>query len=1156
MNTIIKYTKTLLTEASIMTDTKKTDLLATIRLAGIGLALAAVTAPALSAPSQVPLLSRDGYEGKPNLMFTLDDSGSMDWQFMPDDVYNNNYPGAGVYSIGFDPSEVNQIPFSRSRFISTDVGDRIVATWRSNQVNKVYYNPNILYLPWVQSDGTPFPDSIPNAAVVTPQAVVPTTVDLTTSGMVAARWCDIGGCATKTIDYAPATYFQYNGGDETDPANYTRVRIVDNTSYTRASTRSECTQDLLDPSVHVCTQQQELQNFANWFTYYRRRMSLAIGATSQAFSGQGAGLRIGFGRINNYGTGVDGQTHGAVVRGVRDFSGQDRQDFFDWLHASIGNGGTPLRYAMDQVGQYFERSDDAGPWAEVPGGNSTEDHLQCRKSYHILMSDGYWNGTQATTAAARANVDNTTGPLITGGGGVSYQYVPSAPYQDNTANTLADVAMYYWNRDLRPDLDNLVRPDQNNPAFWQQLVQYTVGLGVGGALDPETDLQDLIDGNLQWTSVYTLPGLVDDLWHAAINSHGRYLSASDPVQFATALGEVLQDIDERESAEGGVALSSFTLETRARKFIPTYKTATWSGDVNAKQLDERGVALADLWAASENVPAPASRNIYIGRGGSAGAVPFFWDQIPAAVKTEMGPNANLNLINYLRGDRALEGTTYRERDPESILGDMVNSTPTLVGSLVDDDYEYLPASIPGAGSYRQFITQKKARDQVLFVGANDGMLHAFRAADGVEAFAFVPRAVAPELYKYAQPSYKHQFYVDGPITEADYYDGAWKNMLVGTLGGGGKALYAIDTTDTSSFDQNNVMWEFTHNQMGYVMAPVATGVTTGGDWVAVFGNGFESTDERARLFVVNLKTGALIRQIPAGTAGANGLGGVRLIKDLNNVIVGAYAGDLKGNLWRFNMLDTNSGSWKVGFDGNPLYTATDSGGLPQPITAAPEYVAHPESGQFVVFGTGRLFADADLQQTNAQTLYGVWDKVEYNSGTTAATRFQSGDILLDRQFGPMITSGGTEYFGIQDNGQTIDWSTDRGWKLPLTLEAGQRAIYGPQLIRGFALFSTVAPTGGTGLPCDDSRSTGYNILINALMGTAPQTPVLDTNSDGKIDENDTTESVYKTIADGSDKILLGKDGKVVIARTDAETQALIEGRGLERTWRQILNYPR
>ncbi|MFK7963744.1 MAG: pilus assembly protein [Burkholderiaceae bacterium] len=1138
-----------------MTHTKKTDLLATFRLAGIGLALAAVTAPALSAPAQAPLLSRDGYEGKPNLMFTLDDSGSMDWQFMPDSVYNNNWPGSGVYNTGFDPSESAQIPFARNRFISTDTGDRIVTSWRSNQVNKVYYNPNIQYLPWVESDGTPFPDSPPTAAVVTPQAATPTTVDLTTSGAVTAWWCDSGGCANQTIDYAPATYFQYNGGDETDPNNYTRVRIVDSASYTRPATRAECAVDLLDPNVRICTQQQELQNFANWFTYYRRRMSLAIGATSQAFAGQGAGLRIGYGRINNYGTSVDGQNHGAVVRGVRDFDGQDRQDFFDWLHASIGNGGTPLRYAMDQVGRYFERTDNAGPWAEVPGGNDSSDHLQCRKSYHILMSDGYWNGTQASTVAARANVDNTTGPLITGGGGVSFQYVPSTPYRDDTSNTLADVAMYYWNRDLRPDLDNLVRPDQNNPAFWQQLVQYTVGLGVGGALDPETDLQDLIDGNLQWTSVFTLEGLVDDLWHAAVNSHGRYLSASDPVQFATALGEVLQDIDERESAEGGVAVSSFTLETRARKFIPTYKTATWSGDVNAKQLDERGVAIADLWVASDNVPAAAARNIFVGRGNNNGATPFLWNQIPADVKVDMGPNANENLVNYLRGDRSLEGTTYRERDPKSILGDMVNSTPTLVGSLVDEDYEYLPSSIPGAGSYRQFVADKKARDQVLFVGSNDGMLHGFRASDGVESFAFIPRAALPDLYKYAQPAYQHQFYVDGPITEADYYDGGWNNMLVGSLGGGGRSLYAINTTNTASFDASNVMWEFDHPEMGYIMAPISTGVTQSGQWVAIFGNGFESDSQRARLFIVDLTNGSVIRTIPVGTAGNNGLGGARLIKDLNNVIVGVYAGDLQGNLWRFDMLSTSPGNWDVGFDNNPLYTAKDSNGIAQPITAAPEYLAHPEKGQLVVFGTGRLFADSDLQQTTDQTLYGIWDKVEFNSATSAATRFQPGDTLVARQFGPMVTSGGSEYFGVQDV-DPIDWSVHRGWTLPLTLEAGQRSIYTPQLIRGFVLFSTVAPTGGTGLPCDDSRSTGYNILLNALTGSAPAKPILDTNSDGVIDENDTNESVYKTIADGSDKILLGKEGKVVIARTDAETSALIEGRGLERTWRQILNFPR
>jgi len=194
---------------------------------------------------------------------------------------------------------------------------------------------------------------------------------------------------------------------------------------------------------------------------------------------------------------VDGVTTDIVDRGVRSFAGPDRMAFFDFLHqwAVTGpNSGTPLRYAMDMVGKYFERSDDDGPWSHAPGTGDATEHLECRKSYHILMTDGGWNSAPAT-GAANTNVDNTPGPTITGPGVASYKYVPAAPWKDDHPSMLADVAMHYWNRDLRPDLDNRVTPDPANPAFWQNLVQFTIGLGVNGDLDPETDLPALEAGS-------------------------------------------------------------------------------------------------------------------------------------------------------------------------------------------------------------------------------------------------------------------------------------------------------------------------------------------------------------------------------------------------------------------------------------------------------------------------------------------------------------------------------------------------------------------------------------------------------------------------------------------------------------------------------------
>lgn len=1110
---------------------------------------------AFAQPSQLPLLSRDGNEGKPNVIYTIDDSGSMDWQFMPDSMWGG-LPGTDVYRMGFDPGESNAWPFSRNRFVATQNNDLAGGRYRSSAINGVYYNPDIRYVPWANSDGSLMADSNPTAALLEPNMPWRGSVDLTNNGNRWARWCTWNNCSDRTLNYWPATYYTFDGSNEWSAGAFTRVRIMDFATFTRPLSRDECSIDPFNATQVICTQAQELQNFANWFSYYRRRMTTAIAATSRAFAQQGDGLRVGYGRINKGSSSVDGVNTRSVERGVRTFSGGDRLDYFNWLHNRIGNGGTPLRYAMDGVGQYFMRADNRGPWGETPGTNDNTPHLECRKSYHIIMSDGYWNGSAASTSAARANVDNQTGPVISGPGAQNYQYVPVEPFRSNQGDSLADIAMYYWNRDLRPGLANRVRPDANNPAFWQNLVQFTVGFGVGGALNPETDLPALSDGSLQWTDIWTNPGKIDDMWHAAVNSRGQFLNASNPDQFADALGAILQSISERQSAEGGSAVSSITLETTTAKYIPTYKTGSWSGDVQAKRLDINGVAISDLWRASEELPGPASRNIVVGRGGSLPAVAFDWSTMSPALKAQMHASMDADMVNYIRGDRSLEGSQFRTRDPSSVLGDMVNSLPTLIGGLLDEQYNFLPASIPGAGSYKSFVNWKaNGRPAVMFVGSNTGMMHGFNAADGVEQIAFIPNGVLPKLHLPSQAAYSHQFMVDGPITEADAFNGTWRNYLLSSLGAGGRSVFAMDVTDTSNLSGNNVKWEFTHPELGYVMSPVSVGVMPSGDWVAVFGNGYDSTSGVARLFIVNLFTGnLLVPPISTGVGGQNGLGGVRLVKDINNVVIAAYAGDRRGNMWRFDLQSSSPLDWKVGFGGQPLFTT--HGGNSQSITGQPEYLVHPSGGQLVVFGTGRLYNDADLSDTSQQALYGIWDKVVATSESLAVDRVQPAAPLHLQSFAGTIDVGGTEYIQMDDTG-TLDWSAVRGWKLPLTLgtDGVQRSIYPPQLVRGYVLFNTVAPGMGTGQACDDSRAVGFNVLVNALTGASPGKPIFDTNGEDGVNSDDLLTAGYKTAADGIDRIMLGTQGTVSFQRAFGQTTGRIDGRSLERSWRELINPP-
>lgn len=1168
--------------------------------------------PAWATPAQVPLLTRSATSAQPNVVFTFDDSGSMAWRFMPDSTgistdtnvrWSTTFHPADASTFGNGTANPLRVIAARPNDSNGKATDLISARMRSSAYNTLYYNPEIRYEPWYNSDGSQYPASPPATAWLSPNnRTTGNSVDLVglktfadsttwcrseidndpnltesgdrdrttvtcgtippdtfafdsascsiaggswgssrctftsaqgaTSGNCSASyggtWTSSGGgqcrvtsmtqnycglrvggtwrssdstCQKAVEQLAPAVYYTYSGGGLNTATNYSRVRIMDlpATGIVRGAGRTDC-------SAGGCTRDQEYQNFANWFTYYRTRNYLAIAASSKAFSEQGEDLRIGYGRINQGSSSIDGGDTKTLQRGVRTFAGTDRTSFFSWLHAVPASGGTPLRRAMDDIGKYYQRSSNAGPWGNTPGtddGGAEDSQLQCRKSYHILMTDGYWNGDAA--AQATGNVDNTNGSNITGPSGNSYQYIKSRPYLDTSSNTLADASMYYWNRDLRTDLPNRVPPDSKNPAFWQHMVNFTVGLGVNGTLVFPTDLAALQTGAKNWPAPGNdKPENIDDLWHAAVNSRGEYLSAKDPEQFANSLSSILQEIVVRNASEGGVAAAAATLQAGNRKYVPEYRTAVWTGNLTAYELDDVGQQGVSVWNAESSLPAHAARNIFAGtRNGSPKALPFTWAGLNAALKAELVSGSE-NLVNYLRGDASLEGGAFRERSGR--LGDFVNSQPVFIKGLVDLQYNFLPASTAGRDSYRGFVTTKKAREGVIFVGGNDGMLHSFRDSDGRETFAFIPRILLPGLSALSSPSYGHRYYVDGQLTESDAYIGsAWKNVLVGSTGAGARGIFALDVTTTSSMGAGNVMWELdstVESELGYVLAPIEVGLLKDGTWAAVFGNGYDSASGTAQLFIVNLQTGAVIKTIQASTATGNGLGGARVIRDANRVIVGVYAGDLKGNVWKFDLASTNPANWNVSFSGQPLFNA----GATRPITAPPQYVTHPNGGYMVLVGTGKLFEEGDQTVADQQSLYGLWDKQSLTkSGTvwswSTATRILATDTIVAQSFDATTVSGagGATYYTITS--QPLDWSLHRGWKLPLTITSGHRNLLSPQFVFGYTLFETMAPSAeGVVNPCDTtSNGVSYNLLINPLNGSMPSSSLFDVDGDGIVD---------------------------------------------------------
>jgi type IV pilus assembly protein PilY1 len=1119
-----------------------------VGLLGVGLLVVVTAARVEAAISQLPLAS-SSVVVPPNLMFTLDDSGSMDFECVPDALcttLDGNYAGVVPWGPGIFKNA--SVTFQNNSLLARQV--------RSTK-NPLYYNPAVRYQPWLKADGTRFDVYPATAAPLDPRAPA-ITVNLTVPQFVTGRFCsDMAACNSATPDTTesvfPAQYFTLkSGASGAAVQDYTSTFISQPAglagSYPKAPNRGDCAR------AASCTYAEEIQNFSNWFVYARSRLKVAIGGTSEAFASVPPSYRVGYGTINDIPTSIDGVVNRTVRLGVRPFSGIDRDNFYTQLQsAATQTVGTPLRRAMDDVGQYFSRADAGSPWATDPSaGESPARHLSCRQAVHVLMTDGVWSKASAPTPGADTDVDSAAGPEIQSADGkTTYQYQPSAPYAGGGSPSLADVAMYYWNRDLRPDLPNDVPGTTADPAFWQHMVNYTIAFGVSGNLRNPEDLPALEAGTANWGTVGEEKSNVDDLWHAALNSRGAAKSAVNLADYSAALNSIIQNIQGRTSSEAGVATSSRGYSTSTLAYVPSYQAGDWSGDVQAVKLGDG----SKVWLASDRLPAASARSIYTFKDTATKGVPFTLSALDAAGMTSLLDAVNAPaLIPYLRGDRTGEGISFRKR--VGVIGDIVNSSPVLVRDLVDSQYDFLSSKTPGQSSYQRFVNAKKFREAELFVGANDGMLHAFNGADGVESFAFMPRAVLGKVKQLADPAYAHHYFVDGPLSEVDAYDGSasrWRNLVLGSAGAGAKSLFAINvpvptspakgdpvalTRALSAPGAGDILWEIdptlpAFSELGYVLQAPATGILMDGRWVVATGNGYESTSGRAQLYLVDAITGARLAVLDTGAgspSAPNGLGGVALVRDGAQRIVAAYAGDLVGNLWKFDLASDTPAKWGVAFGGQPLFKAMNSLGQPEPITAAPAFTRHPSGGVMLFVGSGKLQDSGDQDVQAERSLYGVWDRVAIGAASgNGADRITDNATLVTQTISRLAVGGPAgRYFAISNN--PVDYGTGanarkRGWQIHMTIAAGQRSIYTPQFDGGRLIADTMVPAS-TGNGCSASSPAAYAFVIDPFSGgPGLPGPTFDTNGDGKIDSADDPMAAVSAVS------AIGR--RTIVHRTDS-----------------------
>ncbi len=1138
--------------------------------------------------AQTPLFLSSSAE--PNIMFILDDSGSMHWEITPDDYILPYFVFRRIPGLYGGGDYLNYV--ASVRYDAANFDERTSArALRSPTVNRSYYDPSVTYRPWARADGTSFPNASPTAAFHHPVRTGLGSRNLTANVTESAFWVHrnaTGGafcsvvCGENALTHYPAVYFRHNGGAIWDAANYTRVDIISTTPNYSGDGRASRTD--AGCSGGTCTYAAEIQNFANWYTYYRSRMLASQAGIGRAFSTQPEEMRVGFGAINKGPTVIDGRADtSTIIRGVRPFAGVDRTAFFNELYNGVWPpANTPLRKALDDAGQYFSRSDNRGPWGAVPGTDNSTNHLTCRQSYTILMTDGYWNEGAAATDAARANVDGSLGPIITGPDGQTFRYNPGPPFSDSFSDTLADIGMYYWNRDLRPDLENRVPTSTVNPAFWQHMVTYGVGLGVTGSINPSTAFNAITSdppGTINWPNpTSSNAAKLDDLLHAAVNSRGGFFSAADPETFARELSDVLRSILARVTAAGtSAAASSALLQSDSKLFNASFRSDDWTGTLVARALNPTTgePATTTTWDAEQRLATrnPAERNI-LTRTEAGTPVLFQFANLGVAQRNALAVNppgapatsaTATDRVNWLRGvehpqlrNRTVDGAVRR-------LGDIIGSDPQFL-SKRDFGYSLLPGT--EGSSYRSFRSSAAYRNRVdaLLVGSNGGKFHGFNADTGAELFAFVPSELLlptgsgthAQVNELMRTDYTHRYYVDGAATISDVYTGgSWRTVAVGTMGAGGRTVFAIDVTNPSSVTESRVLWEFTHANVDCVANPNGTsgsrscrdigyGVTKprivrmiNGRWAAVFGNGYNSAGHRARMMAVDIATGRLLYNItmPDGASLSlpNGMGPVETsdwpANDLS--LSNAYAGDLLGNVWRVNFRTTTPTVTR-------LFTAVDAGGQRQPITSRPRVALKPgtASDVVVVFGTGSFFrvGDDSTVSPQVQTLYGVFD-----SASTAVTGTLRGQLRMQEIStnaseqtvnGTTFPAGSLRY--VTENELAPN---DRGWFIDLPV-SGERVISEPTFPTGAiqrrVRFTTLIPDDD---PCGSGRQ-GFLMDIDLLSGGRFSSPVFDLSGDGAFDSNDQPGGQ-------SPSGIAGPTGETLIPvrKPDGNTEGLYKGDG-------------
>lgn len=626
----------------------------------------------------------------------------------------------------------------------------------------------------------------------------------------------------------------------------------------------------------------------------------------------------------------------------------------------------------------------------------------------------------------------------------------------------------------------------------------------------------------------------------------NYFFARRPDLLEESLRSIFKDIV--RSSNTSPAIASAQLRAGDLKFVAKFEIGDGHGEISAYDINATtgNFNTAEWWNAhSKLVP---TRPVITNNGATG--VPFQWDSLTtvkqdvlrSGISGDPGKVYALKLMDWLRGDTSNK-SEFRTRD-NSVLGPIVNSNPTVQGM---PNGNYFGTNFDGYGAFvKKWIDAK--RKPILWVGAGDGMLHAFdasipKADGGKPIMSYIPDKVFARLPDWASPAKpKIQSFVDGsPFTGDVKVSSGWETYLFTPLGRGGKAIVALNVTDPAVLaDETKASsifkWQFSTdddpNDLGYIITEPTTSRFSeqagqiarmnNGQFAALFGNGVMSNSGNAVLYILFADgpssgswTGRYVK-ITAQVGPGNALFQPIWIDENNDGVADSiYAGDLKGQLWKFDVRSSDSTKWAVAYKGQPLFVAKDGAGNILPITAAPEFRFHPMGGVMLTVATGKAYETADFpDKTRTHHLFGIWDKPDFDAITdlTLLAAALPYDIKAQLQERTLHTfTSGERYI----KGDPIDWAKKQGWYMAF-LKPSEMSVSNLALANGQVIAVSVAPQ----LKASDADSDpclpnvlAYLTAVDAMTGAPdPATALLGTKKVEEVDASGKTILVEYPIA--------------------------------------------